>query len=630
MEHGNTVSFVEKDLPCEWLLFSSEQPHIQGLIYSDSHHVYTNDLSKLSNIPGPRNFKGRKSDILRLEDIVKADNAANSMGQSLNKKPLKHVVEELTKGLSNDLAKTRAVYRWLTLQPVSALERSSSEVDTNTAHYLLQLVENKLTYAQLFSILCGMIGVPCVVISGFAKGSTYEVGEKLTEKHSAEWNAVLINQIWWLVDTFWGACEIVGKSRTEIKYSFDEYYFLTDPEQLIYTHFPEVLEWQLLDRPISLKKFRKQACLRQRFFQLDMKYLADPLCCLQTKDGDVSFVFGLNSQRSKRQTFQCYVKKKEPDKKRKKTDMKKKKLIRFPAANVDVKTVEENDDKYLNIRIRFQEVGIYSVEIVGKEWQVKTTDKEFDWIAIFKVHVKKISRQSSLQDNEINTVASETHEKEKQAQRNLVETNPKTKLVEKAKAEEMKKADILNILRQVIHNALGNKRLDQLELAVGVAIKSGYTAELGVEIAEARQAMDRIKRLQDLMQRVLELNQKTIAEIRSYSNPPEEVYKVMKATLLLLGNYEEETKNWNNVKALISKTGKISLKRRVTEFNIESLQLDVALGSKQILKGIQFETVCVTSSGAAAFFNWATGIISEMERKYANNVSSTIHRTTKS
>ncbi|KAK3582813.1 hypothetical protein CHS0354_035751 [Potamilus streckersoni] len=146
---------VEKDLPCEWLLFSSQPAHIRGLKYSDSHHVYTNDLSKLSNIPGPRQLKGRKSDILRLEDIIKADNAANSIGQTLNKKPLKHVVEELTKGLSNDLAKTRAVYRWLTLQPVSALERSSSEVDTNTAHYLLQLVENKLTYAQLFSILCG-------------------------------------------------------------------------------------------------------------------------------------------------------------------------------------------------------------------------------------------------------------------------------------------------------------------------------------------------------------------------------------------------------------------------------------------------------------------------------------------
>ncbi|KAK3582812.1 hypothetical protein CHS0354_035750 [Potamilus streckersoni] len=490
-----------------------------------------------------------------------------------------------------------------------------------------------------------MVDVPCVVISGFAKGSTYEVGEKITGKHKAEWNAVLINEIWWLVDTFWGACEMVGKSRTDIKYYFDEYYFLTDPEHLIFTHFPEVSEWQLLDKPISLKEFGKQVCLRQRCFELDMKYLADPLCCLQTKDGDVSFVFGLNSQRSKRQTFQCYVKEIEPDKKLNTNDMKKKNddsgsntnnnSIPFSATNVDVKTVEENDDKYLNIRIRFEEVGIYSVEIVGKEGQVNNTDNGFDWIAIFRVHVKKISRHISLQDDEIKSAACETQEKENKLHRDLVETNPQTELVEKAKIEEETKkaeqmANEIDILRQAIHNAMKSKKLDHLELKVGEAIEKGYTAELGVEIAEAREAVDRMKRLQKLMQGVLELNQETIAEIRSYSNPPEEVYKVMKATLLLLGNYEEETKDWKNVQALIVKTGKISLKRRVTEFDIESLQLDVALGSKQILEGIKFETVCVTSSGAAAFFNWTTGIISEMEQKYANSVASTIPRTTES
>ncbi|KAL3855587.1 hypothetical protein ACJMK2_014794 [Sinanodonta woodiana] len=246
-----------------------------------------------------------------------------------------------------------------------------------------------------------MIDVPCFVISGFTKGSAYQVGEKLTKKHRAEWNAVLINEIWCLVDTFWGACEIVEKSTTELKYSYDDYYFLTDPEQFIYTHFPDVSQWQLLDKSISMIQFRKQACLKQRFFELGMKSLADTLCCLETKDGDVSLVFGLNRHRSKQQTFQCYVKAFEPDKKHNTNDMEKTNddtssnvsdtsTVPFPVVKVKVKLNEENETT-LSIKIRFQEAGKHKVEIVGKERQVKNADNEFDWIAIFNVHVKKIN-----------------------------------------------------------------------------------------------------------------------------------------------------------------------------------------------------------------------------------------------
>lgn len=38
------------------------------------------------------------------------------------------------------------------------------------------------------------------------------------------------------------------------------------------------------------------------------------------------------------------------------------------------------------------------------------------------------------------------------------------------------------------------------------------------------------------------LNQRTIAEIKSYSHPIAEVHTCMRATLLLLGNPEDETK----------------------------------------------------------------------------------------
>ena len=52
----------------------------------------------------------------------------------------------------------------------------------------------------------------------------------------------------------------------------------------------------------------------------------------------------------------------------------------------------------------------------------------------------------------------------------------------------------------------------------------------------------RLKKVSELMHSVLALDQRLIAEIRSFQVPPNEVHDIMKATFLLLGNYDEETR----------------------------------------------------------------------------------------
>lgn len=53
-----------------------------------------------------------------------------------------------------------------------------------------------------------------------------------------------------------------------------------------------------------------------------------------------------------------------------------------------------------------------------------------------------------------------------------------------------------------------------------------------------------LKELEKRKRAVLELSQRVIAELKSYSNPPPLVHQVMSATFLLLGNPEKETKSW--------------------------------------------------------------------------------------
>ena len=47
----------------------------------------------------------------------------------------------------------------------------------------------------------------------------------------------------------------------------DDYYFCVDPRQLIYTHFPEDKQWQLLEQPYELAEFEDLPLVKSLFFR---------------------------------------------------------------------------------------------------------------------------------------------------------------------------------------------------------------------------------------------------------------------------------------------------------------------------------------------------------------------------
>lgn len=47
----------------------------------------------------------------------------------------------------------------------------------------------------------------------------------------------------------------------------DDFYFLTDPEQFIYSHWPHQTEWQFLPRKISLSEFEELPFVKPHFFR---------------------------------------------------------------------------------------------------------------------------------------------------------------------------------------------------------------------------------------------------------------------------------------------------------------------------------------------------------------------------
>ena len=60
-------------------------------------------------------------------------------------------------------------------------------------------------------------------------------------------------------------------------YKIDEFYFLTDPEDHIYQHFPDDPAWQLLRRPITLDDFIRLPILKSPFFNARLALLPPSL-----------------------------------------------------------------------------------------------------------------------------------------------------------------------------------------------------------------------------------------------------------------------------------------------------------------------------------------------------------------
>ena len=98
--------------------------------------------------------------------------------------------------------------------------------------------------------------------------------DKSSELHS--WTVVNVEGKWELVDPLLGAGERESGDQDPslLQLNIDDHFFLTDPEEFLYSHFPyerggaECSRWQLLPRPASLHQFNAAPLLSSEFFSL--------------------------------------------------------------------------------------------------------------------------------------------------------------------------------------------------------------------------------------------------------------------------------------------------------------------------------------------------------------------------
>lgn len=190
---------------------------------------------------------------------------------------IKSLTERLIKNTENEFEKARSIYRWITKNisyDVQSYFKNNIEHQRVQAKYVLKSKISVCSgYANLFKEMANAAGLESEVVSGFAKGYGFEAGDAIGESNHA-WNAVRLDKSWYLIDCTWGAGSI-GVDK-KFKRNYVDFYFLTPPEHLIYSHFPDSNRWQLMTNQMSKIVFSNLPYLKPKFFIDKLNFISAP------------------------------------------------------------------------------------------------------------------------------------------------------------------------------------------------------------------------------------------------------------------------------------------------------------------------------------------------------------------
>ncbi len=121
-------------------------------------------------------------------------------------------------------------------------------------------------YAKLFAAIAESAGFECAYISGQTRQRADSV-----DGSSHAWNAIRIEDNWYLVDPTWDSAHANRKGEVA---EFRTDYLLTPPNVFALDHFPKDVNWQLLEKPLTRGEFIRQPMLTARFHRQKLSLIS--------------------------------------------------------------------------------------------------------------------------------------------------------------------------------------------------------------------------------------------------------------------------------------------------------------------------------------------------------------------
>ena len=152
----------------------------------------------------------------------------------------------------NDLEKAYLLFNWIGNNIEYDYEGMLNNTSTCEINDVFKIGKTVCSgYSRLFRHFADNIDLMTENIFGYANIINTNSDSKKLEKRldsNHEYNAVKLNNKWYLIDSTWGAGYI---SRGAFKKNYNPYYFCISPELLINSHFPLNENWQLLEKPLK-------------------------------------------------------------------------------------------------------------------------------------------------------------------------------------------------------------------------------------------------------------------------------------------------------------------------------------------------------------------------------------------
>lgn len=172
--------------------------------------------------------------------------------------PPNHLLaQQITRYCKNDLEKAKAIFTWVatTISYDNELRNDphlQKQYYTSEANVIRKTLERKKAlcggYAFLYKELCKQAGIESEVVHGYSK-KYYTISNKKKQVDHT-WNVVKINNKWYPLDLTMAVSHGSNKQP-------DMYWFMTNPEYFIKTHYPENARWALVAKPFSKAEFEK-------------------------------------------------------------------------------------------------------------------------------------------------------------------------------------------------------------------------------------------------------------------------------------------------------------------------------------------------------------------------------------
>lgn len=204
--------------------------------------------------------------------------------RSIKSKSALSLAEKLTAPYKTQIEKVRAIFSWITQNirydikganspdgPYTDLARTiiaqiDSAIHDDYNDRIVQKVLNERQavcdgYARLFKTLCDNSNIEAVIINGNVRWYSDPVGMITYKRHA--WNAVSIDNKWYLLDPTWASGTVEG---TVFRKQYDNFYFLTDPVKFFNDHFPDDNMWTLFPDPPGFQQFYNSIFICQDFY----------------------------------------------------------------------------------------------------------------------------------------------------------------------------------------------------------------------------------------------------------------------------------------------------------------------------------------------------------------------------